>query len=117
MRGGHEGVAQALFGASAHALQAADAVGVAHKIRACHINVHGAFAGALSTATAYLCIAAYAENAHHAQQTHAGTARAQVVAKRAVCKQGQYHHAYHKNTAGGVECAPKQGAEMIRPAQ
>ena len=115
LRGGHKGVAQALFGAGAHTLHAAYAVGVAYKIRVGNINVHGAFAGALSAATASLCVAPNTENAQHAQQAHAGTTCAQVVTERAVRKQGQHHHAHHKNTTGCVKSAPEQGAEVVRP--
>ena len=65
--GGHEGVLKAFFWASAYTLQAADAVGMAHKIRVGYIYIHGAFARALTTAPAYCRVAANAEYAQYAQ--------------------------------------------------
>lgn len=86
LRRGHDGEAEAMLGAGGGAFEAADAVGMPHEIRVRYINIHGAFAGALTALTTELCFTTNTEDTQHTEQPHASATRAEIIAEGAVGK-------------------------------
>lgn len=114
---GHQPVLQVALRAGGDALHAADAVRVAHKIRAGHVDVHRAVAGALAALPALLGIALDAEDAQHAEQTIASTAGAEIVAERAVEEQRDEQERDDEPRAHRQDMSSHQHVEVVRPLQ
>ncbi len=81
-------IGKSIFSAGGDAGEAADAVGMAHKIGVGYINVHGAGLAALPAAPAAGCILADAEKSQHTPQPLSCAPGAEIVAEGAVDEQG-----------------------------
>lgn len=114
---GHESVFQIAFRAGGNAVQAADAVRVAHKIGVGHVDVHGADSGALAALSALLCVALDAEDAQHTEQALAGASGAEVIAERAVDKQGEQQEEDDDATGCREQMPMPEHGKVLRPLQ
>lgn len=84
---GEKTIGKSFFAAGGDAGQAADAVGVAYKIRVRYVYIHGAGLGALPAASAAGGVLANAEESQYTPQPLSGTPGAEIIAERTVDKQ------------------------------
>lgn len=105
------------FRAGGDAAEAAYAVRVTHKLRVCHVDVHGAVAGAVAALAALLRVAADAEDSQHAEEPLAGAAGAEVVAERPVDEETEQQEEDDDATRRGQQVPVPHHGKVLRPLQ
>lgn len=90
---------------------------MAYKIGVGYIDIHGAGAGAVAALFALLSIAADAEDAQHAEEPHAGTTCAEIIAEGTIDEERDNEEEDDDACGDGESLATHEGGEVLRPLE